>query len=294
MRKLAVLLGGLMVAGLLAPSALGQAGGGGAGGRRGNAAGGAGAGGGGAAATPRVVPSPFQNQLDQMDKELKLTDDEKTKIKALIDTMNTEIKDLQTDIATQRQALMRGAFGQGGAQTPEERDALRKKMQDQATKNQDEYQTLVNENQAKVDAALTPEQRLTWEAFKLKTAFLARAASLDLTDDQKTKVGDIAKEFAQALADLKDAKDLAAYNTIYGKFYRKVIIDVLTEVQAGKLIAQGQPLLGGTAGGGGPGGFGGGGFGGGGFGGGRGGPGGGGGGGGRRGGGGGAPGAGIP
>ncbi len=232
--------------------------GGGAGGGRRQGGGGAAGGGGGGRNFGRNMFNPNANQLEQMERELKLTDDQKVKLKQKVEDMNKELADLQEDMFSRmRENFGRNAGGAGAAD-----GEARKKIEEQAKKYREEYMTLVGEHQAKINAELTPEQRLTWEASKIKRAVTLRLGMLELTDEQKAKVETLAQAAAKDLIALKDQKDQKAIAEIHGRLVKKLIADVLTEEQAGKVVLAGVgQMLGGMMGGGG--GFGGGGAGGG-------------------------------
>jgi hypothetical protein len=189
----------------------------------------------------------YTDQYNTMVQQLSLTEEQKPKVKEKVDAMNTELEAFQQNAQGQGG---RGARGRGG------------QAQADLVKRVDDFQTLINEHQIKIDAELTPDQRVTWETFKLERQIDPRMTLMGLSDDQKTKVKSLVDETAKSIAALTDGKEV---ETLHGKLVRRLVADVLTPEQAAKLL-QG-PLLGGIGGrgggfGGGPGaGGGGGGFG---------------------------------
>jgi hypothetical protein len=112
-------------------------------------------------------------------------------------------------------------------------------------KLQDDLQLLANEHQVLINQALTPEQRLDWETYKLHRVLDPRLQNLGLSDDQKDKVKALVDSTAKALAALTDGKTVQA---LQGRLFRKLIADVLTDAQIGKLIEGPLPVQGAAAG----------------------------------------------
>ena len=92
-----------------------------------------------------------------------------------------------------------------------------------------------------INQALTPEQRLAWESFKLHRVLDPRLRPLALTDDQQTKVKTLVDAVAKSLAELKDGKTV---QTLQGQLFRKIIADVLTDNQVGKFMEGALPVQG--------------------------------------------------
>jgi len=111
-------------------------------------------------------------------------------------------------------------------------------------KLQDDLQHLVNEHQVLLNQVLTPAQRVDWETYKLQRVLEPRLQALGLTDDQKDKVKALVDNTAQALAALTDGKTVP---TLQGQLFRKLIADVLTDAQIGKLIEGPLPVQGAAA-----------------------------------------------
>ncbi|HEY4329986.1 MAG TPA: hypothetical protein VGN88_09640 [Phycisphaerae bacterium] len=217
------------------------------------AAGRAGAGRGGAAAQalPALNLAFYSAQFDTMTAELTLTDDQKTKVHDKVDTMNKEIDTFMAGAPAQIAAARGGRGARGGAgragrgaaavqpPAPGATTATGMLVQGQAGMNpaviklQDDLQALINEHQILINKELTPDQRLTWETYKLNRTLDQRAALLGLTDDQRDKVKPLVEDSAKALAALTDGKMV---QDIQGKLFRKIVSDILTDAQIGKLL----------------------------------------------------------
>ena len=198
-----------------------------------------------------------------MVQQLNLTDDEKPKVNYAVDTMNKEIDTFMQNAqgqmagrggrgggrAARADAVAAGAGGGGAADATGGQQAVMAKLQD-------DLLLLVDGHQIKIDAELTPEQKVTWETFKMNRLLQPRIALLSLTDDQQQKVKGLVDDTVKAMVALTDGKDVQTMN---GQLYRKLVGDILTETQAAKLLeGPAGPPMGGRGGQGG-GGFGGGG-----------------------------------
>ncbi len=197
---------------------------------------------GGPAGGFRAMMNPYANQFDQMDKDLKLTDDQKTKIKTEVDAMNKDISDLQEDAAARGREIMQNAG--------DDRAAAMEKVQAEIKKTMADMQKIVDAGQTRINALLTPDQRVTWEGSKLKRTLQQRLGFMELTADQKIKVQALIDETAKSLA---EAKDPAATAAAQGKLLKRIVADILTDDQAAKFITAGpgQMMMGGMGGGGG-------------------------------------------
>ena len=82
-------------------------------------------------------------------------------------------------------------------------------------KRVDDFQTLINEHQIKIDAELTPDQRVTWETFKLERQIDPRMTLMGLSDDQKTKVKSLVDETAKSIAALTDGKEVEIAQSVH-------------------------------------------------------------------------------
>jgi hypothetical protein len=198
----------------------------------------------------------YATEYDLMAEQLTLSDEQKTKVKEKVDAMNKELETFQqnamTQVAGNRGGRGRaraggaggGAGGGGGGQ-----DTIRAQM----AKLQDDFRLLVDEHQLKIDSDLTPEQRITWETFKLNRMLDPRINQLSLSDDQKEKVKQLVEGTGKELAAATEGKEVAV---LEGRMIRKLVGEVLTEEQAAKFVEPPLLMLGGR---GGRGGFGGGG-----------------------------------
>ena len=186
----------------------------------------------------------YATELDTMAQQLPLTDDEKARLRDKIDTMNKEIDTFLQNAQAQIAAARRGARGAGGAAG---RGGVGVVLNGNptVTKLQDDLQLLANEHQVLINQVLTPAQRLDWETYKLHRVLDPRLQSLGLTDDQQDKVKSLVDNTAQALAALAEGKTVQA---LQGQLFRKLIADVLTDAQIGKLIEGPIPVQGGAPG----------------------------------------------
>ena len=197
------------------------------------AGGGAGAGRGGAGAAAVALNRAFYaGELDIMSQQLTLTDEQKAKLQEKIDTMNKELDQFVQGAQSQIAAARRGMRGAGGGGGGGGRAAVLA-GNPAVVKLQDDLQLLANQHQVILNQVLTPEQRLTWETYKLTRVLDPRWQPLGLTDDQKDKVKALVDDTAKQLAELTDGKTVSE---LQGKLYRKVVADVLTDAQVGKLL----------------------------------------------------------
>ena len=227
-------LGSLLAAALGVSVALAQntppagGGAGGGGGGRGGAAGGGGPGGFGGGFMAR------QTTYDDMVKTItSLTDDQKTQLKTKSDAMQQALAGMQADVRDKSQAVrtaMQTGDGLLAAAT-------------QLQKAQSDLADLTAKSEMDVESVLTADQKVEWESHKLSQQVNARVAAAELTADQKTKVDASVKDTAKALAAVTDAKDKPA---LIGKFWKKLVAEILTDAQATKLMV---PPGGGGAGG---------------------------------------------
>ncbi len=285
MQRIASLLGMAILAASVSV-ALGQAagggGGGGGGGFGGGGGGGGGFGGGGGGGGQRggrggqggglgVDINFYTTEFDTMSQQLNLTEDQKPKVNYAVDQMNKEIETFLQNAQGQmagrggggrRAGRARGARGRGGWRCGcngggEGVGGATSGQQAVMAKLQDDLLLLVDGYQVKINAELTPEQKLTWETFKLNRVLQPRIATLGLTDDQQLKVKGLVDDTVKAIVAVTDGKDVQPLN---GQLYRKLVGDVLTETQAAKLLEAPAGPPGGGRGGPGGGGGGGGGF----------------------------------
>jgi Spy/CpxP family protein refolding chaperone len=184
------------------------------------------------------------NPYDQMVEQLNLTDDQKPKIKVQTDAMQKAI----TDFQTQSREKMTAATDQ----------ASRQAAMDEVTQLRTTTEASLAKIQTDINAILTPEQQTTWEGFKANQAITNRLNMLQLTDDQKAKIKELATAAGKEIADAKTPDDALAAK---GKLVKKILTDVLTDAQMARLVGLQTTLLpafgGGFGGPGGPGGAGG-------------------------------------
>jgi hypothetical protein len=220
-----------------------------AGGGGGAAAGAAGAGRGGAGAVT-LNRAFFAGEFDTMAQQLVLSDEQKPKLRDKIDTMNKEIDTFLSNAPAQIAAGRRGARGAAGRGAGAAGRAGGGTNAGTATPNpaiaklQDDLQLLINEHQVLINQALTPEQRIAWETYKLNRVLDPRLQPLALTDDQKDRIKALVDFAAQSLAALTDGKTV---QTLQGQLFRKIIGDVLTDAQASKFVVGTLPVQGGGA-----------------------------------------------
>jgi Spy/CpxP family protein refolding chaperone len=184
----------------------------------------------------------YAGQFDTMIRQLALTDEQKAKLRDRTDTMNKEIDTFLSNSPAQITAARRGARRVEGAATRELAAAPARSLV--VAKLQDDLQLLINEHQVLINEVLTPEQRLAWETYKLNRVVDARLQTLTLTDDQKDRVKSLVDATAQSLASLKDGKTI---QNLQGQLFRKIVADVLTDRQVGKLMEGALPIPAATA-----------------------------------------------
>ena len=242
MKKLSYVLSGLLAASLglsvaLAqntPPAGGAGGGGGRGGANGGGAGG-GAGGGGGRGGMNGGGGGFmgrgaavQNPYADMVKTITtLTDDQKTQLKTKTDAMVQALTDLGTD---QRDKIT-AARQNTNMQDP---DALAA-FQAQIQKLTNDRTALTDKSMMDVESVLTADQKAEWESHLLSQQVTTRLTIAALTDDQKTKLDAAVKDTGKLLAAVTDPKDKPG---IIGKFWKKVVAEILSDDQLSKLLGQ--------------------------------------------------------
>jgi len=227
MKTFSCVLAGLLAATLGLSVAVAQntppAGGGGAGGAGGGRGAAGGAGGGG---LTRLMNPAGQNPYDEMVKTITtLTDDQKKQLKTKTDAMQQALTDQQTAMRDEMMQAFRGGM-QGG-------DAL-STIATQVLKLQTDRAALTAKSEMDVESVLTADQKAEWEGHKLSQQVDARLPAAQLTDDQKTKLAAAVKDTAKLLAAVTDVKDKAP---LIGKFWKKLVAEVLTDEQISKLMA---------------------------------------------------------
>jgi Spy/CpxP family protein refolding chaperone len=189
-----------------------------------------------AAETKPAPPSgPFSNQFQQMSRTLKLTEEQKTKIRPLVDAMNAELENFKQAAVKKSRDAIAVIESKDGA----ERDKLRAQLAEEQKKAVADYQNLIVTHQEGILSGLTSEQRLTWETHKLAIAIMPRLGG-ELTESQRKEVHQLIDAAAKELVAVKDS---AAILSINGKLVRKLVTGVLTEEQAARLFNAGLPSL---------------------------------------------------
>jgi hypothetical protein len=182
----------------------------------------------------------YANQYALMETNLKLTDEQKPKIKAKVDAMVAELEQFDTTA----QEAMRGArAGGGGGRGGRGGAAMAggEAIGDRLRGLVSDYQKLVAKHQAAIDAELTPEQKTSWETLKLDRALEGRIVLMGLSGDQRTKLKEMIAAAGKAIAELPDLTDIAAIEDVQGKLSKRITAEVLTDGQASMLMG-GEPL----------------------------------------------------
>jgi len=192
---------------------------------------GGGAGGGGAA-----INGPFAAQMQQMTRNInKLSADQRTRLRALIDAMNKELEEFRDAAVKKSKEAIAVIDSKDGAP----RDALRTQLEQEQKKASDDYLKLVMSHQNAINALLTPDQRVNWETYKLNHAIWGKLGN-DVTDGQRKQIKDLIDAAAKELATTKDGPAVLAIN---GRVVRKLVGEVLTEEQAARVFNAGPPAL---------------------------------------------------
>ena len=223
----------LVVLTLSANSLLALGGGGGGGGGFGGGPGGGGGFGAPAGGTNAlgINTNFYTNEYDLMSAQVTLTDDQKPKVKARVDAMNSELQALLLTVQNVTPAA--GGFGGGGGGRGGAPAATSAPLTPEQVKARDDYRFLADQHQVKINSELTDAQKLQWETYKLNTLLDPKVATLSLTEDQKSKIKVLVAETAKSLAAMTDAKEIDLQE---GKLIRKVVAEVLTEPQAARLF----------------------------------------------------------
>jgi hypothetical protein len=186
----------------------------------------------------------YATEMETLAQQVTLTEAQRAKLLIKIDTMNREIDTfLQNAPAQIAAARGRGAAGARGAGAGRGGragrganaaiPAARGGPNPMVLQLQDELQLLINQHQVLINQELTPEQRITWETYLLHRTLDPRILPLSPTDDQNDKIKTLIDKTANALAELTDGKTMGA---IQGQLYRKLVADVLTDAQVGRLF----------------------------------------------------------
>jgi Spy/CpxP family protein refolding chaperone len=191
----------------------------------------------GAASAPASGPvqGPFSSQFVQMSRSLKLTAEQKGKLKEQIDAMDRELESFRAAAVKKSREAIAVIESKDGA----ERDKLRAALAEEQKKASEDYEAIIDKYQAGIHAELTADQRLEWETYKLNRAIWGRLG-FDLTDAQRKQIRQMIDKAAKEVV---EAKDSAAVLSINGKLVRKLVTGVLTEEQAARLFSAAPPGL---------------------------------------------------
>lgn len=151
-----------------------------------------------------------------------LTEEQKTKLKSLGD----EFREAMEDFGAEVQEKMRDLRGGGGGQDWEQ-------VREEFQKLNEERENMVRKFDQEMLAVLTPEQRATWETYRLNQMLNDRLRGARLTDEQKAKVAELAKTTGKSLAEAKDAKER---NATIGKLLKQIVAEVLTDEQMVRIL----------------------------------------------------------
>ncbi len=93
-----------------------------------------------------------------------------------------------------------------------------------------QWEKVVGEHYAAVNAILTKDQRVKWQTVRLNGAIMARLSGITLSSQQTEDMKKLVDAAAETLASL-DAKDVKSVAVQQGKVLRDVMMNVLTDEQ---------------------------------------------------------------
>ncbi len=173
-----------------------------------------------------------------MQAQLTLSAEQKPTIQTKVITMNSELQSfIQNAQRTTGVAGGAGAArgGRGAAPVAPWRrrwrapGTLGTTLTTQQLKLRDDFLTLANGHQVKINAELTDDQKLQWETYKINYWLAPHLSGISLSEDQKDKIKTLVEDTAKATGKAADAAEI---ETQLGRLYRKIMGNVLTEPQA--------------------------------------------------------------
>ncbi len=200
---------------------------------------------------PGIDVNFYTHEMFWLSDELTLSDSQKPALEAEVDTMNKELQTLvrNTEAPPDNPGDSGPRFGRGGrnygggapannapaapsAAIPAGDPSLITRQQ---LKLQDDFLTLADGHQIKINALLTDDQKQQWETYKLNRQMDPHLGLLGLSDDQKSKVKQLVADTARQILALKDTSGMEA---LRGNAMRFLLTDVLTPQQAAKWLQQ--------------------------------------------------------
>jgi Spy/CpxP family protein refolding chaperone len=184
---------------------------------------------------PGRPPSVERDLYSVMVKELKLTDEQKTKLQAILkehkekaDAWNKEngekLKELQSKLREARKA---------------KNEEQAKALSQQIKPLQDAQKKLEVEKMAAATAILTPEQQKAWKAYQFYTEVVRRYARMRLNDEQDKQIRELCAA-AQKEIDALEPKNKEGRKKIVDDLHTKIVAEVLTQEQRDRMRTRGQ------------------------------------------------------
>lgn len=164
-------------------------------------------------------------QYNQLIKEIKLTADQKKKLKKEFDLLQQDAQSLRDDAREQLRD-----------QTDDARKQIIQNLSAQ-------WEKILGDHNAAISAILTPDQRDAWQDIRLTTAIRAKLVTIELTAEQDTQFKAAVTAAAKEIARM-DSKDIKAVYAIQGKMLKDIFTNILTDDQMSRLMLAPQTPIG--------------------------------------------------
>ncbi len=179
-------------------------------------------------AKPDKKETVLRGRYAQLVKELDMTDDQQAKLTELVKQHNEAMK-AWTGRHGERMKELQAQFKQ--AKTDGDKEQA-KQLREQMKALSAERAKIESEHWKQVMGILTPEQVQAWHAHQFEAMAMRLDKKVDLTEDQKARISELAKAAAAQTAGAADAK---ARTQARRDFHQAVMNAVLTDEQKAKL-----------------------------------------------------------
>lgn len=164
-------------------------------------------------------------QYNLITKELKLTGDQKKKMKKEFDLLQQDAQSFRED----------------------SRDQLREQQEDQRRviiqNLNTQWEKIIGDHNAAINGILTPEQREQWQEIRLNNVIRIKLSMVDFNPEQEEKFKQLIHAAAAEVAKV-DGKNIAALNAAQGKLLKEILTNVLSDEQLSRLLLAVQAPIG--------------------------------------------------
>lgn len=167
----------------------------------------------------------ISGQYSMLIKEIKLTNDQKKKLKKEFDLYQQDSQSLRDDAREQLRA-----------DQPEEN-------RKQALTNFNiQWEKITGDHNAAINAILTPEQREAWQNLRLSGLIRQKLTAIELTSEQDEQISKLIAAAAAEIARI-DGKNTKVFTAAQGKLIKDIMMTVLNDEQVSRLLIPAQTPL---------------------------------------------------